>query len=139
MGYSDDQLNDIFDRSGGDCHLCGKRLAFKNYGKHGARGAWEVDHSKVRSRGGTDRLNNLYPACIGCNRSKRDNSTRAARRSNGLSRSPLSTARRKQARKENTLRGAIGGAMAGGVVGGPIGAFAGAIFGGLIGNESRPR
>ena len=64
MGYDNDRLNDIFDKTDRDCHICGKRLAFSNYGVIGARGAWEVEHSVPRSRGGTDRLSNLYAACI---------------------------------------------------------------------------
>ena len=33
----------IFDRTDGRCHLCEKNLALSNYGRLGARGAWEVD------------------------------------------------------------------------------------------------
>lgn len=139
MAYTDQQLNGIFDRSGGDCHICGKRLTFKNYAQHGERAAWEVDHSNARARGGTDRLHNLYPACISCNRSKRDGATRSARRSNGLSRSPMSKQRRAKVREDNTLVGVLGGAAAGGAVAGPVGALAGAILGGLAGSKSRPR
>jgi len=36
----------------------------------GEKGAWEVDHSKPLSRGGTDYLRNLVPSCIECNCSK---------------------------------------------------------------------
>jgi 5-methylcytosine-specific restriction endonuclease McrA len=39
-------------------------------------GAWEVDHIRPRSRGGTDYLRNLVPACIECNRSKGDLNSR---------------------------------------------------------------
>lgn len=70
--WDDDTVNDVYDRNGGYCWHCGKRLAFSNYGAVGAKGAWEVDHSVPLSRGGTDRLNNLVPACIECNRSKQD-------------------------------------------------------------------
>ena len=68
--FTDKKLNAIYDRSRGYCHICGKKLAFINYGNFGKRGAWEVDHSKPRVKGGTDHPNNLYPACISCNRSK---------------------------------------------------------------------
>lgn len=139
MPYTEDQLNDIFDRSGGDCHLCGKRLAFKNYASPGERAAWEVDHSNARARGGTHRLSNLRPACISCNRSKRDGSTRSARRGNGMTRSPMSKQRRSAEREDNTLLGLLSGAAAGGMVAGPLGALAGAFFGGLTGENSRPR
>lgn len=139
MAYTDDQLGDIFDRSGGDCHLCGKRLAFKNYACHGERAAWEVDHSNAKARGGSHRLSNLLPACISCNRSKQDRATNTARRKNGMTRTPMSKQRRVAEREDNTVLGILGGAAAGGMAAGPVGALAGAIFGGIAGNRSRPR
>ena len=59
MAYNDDILNKIYDRNNGYCWHCGKKLSFINYGIIGARGAWEVDHSKPKSRGGTNHLNTL--------------------------------------------------------------------------------
>lgn len=70
MAYSDDELNYIYDKTGGYRYHCGKRLAFTNYGSYGTRAAWEVDHSRSKSNGGTDYLRNLVPSCIPCNRSK---------------------------------------------------------------------
>ena len=81
MGFSDDELNDIYDKTDGYCEYCGKKIAFKNYGMAGERGAWEVDHSNPRSRGGTDYMRNLVPACISCNRDKSDRTGRAYRAS----------------------------------------------------------
>lgn len=72
MPYTDEELNYIYDKTGGYCYYCGKKLAFTNYGKPKRRGAWEVDHSNPISRGGTDYYRNLFPSCIPCNRSKRD-------------------------------------------------------------------
>lgn len=80
MAYTDDELNYIYDKNDGYCHICGKKLAFSNYGQFGERAAWEVDHSNPKSRGGSDYLRNLLPACITCNRSKRDSSNQTARR-----------------------------------------------------------
>jgi 5-methylcytosine-specific restriction endonuclease McrA len=70
MAYSDEELSYIYDKTNGYCNHCGKKLAFSNYGVLGARGAWEVDHSRSRRAGGTDYLRNLFPSCISCNRSK---------------------------------------------------------------------
>jgi 5-methylcytosine-specific restriction endonuclease McrA len=70
MAYSDDELNYIYDKTGGYCYHCGKKLAFTNYGIYGAKGAWEIDHSRSKSEGGTDYFRNLVPSCISCNRSK---------------------------------------------------------------------
>lgn len=90
MKLTDDDLEYVFDRSGGDCHLCHGRLAFRNYGLYGCRGAWEIEHSVPRARGGTNRLNNLYAAHISCNRSKGARATRSVRRQNGYTCAPLS-------------------------------------------------
>lgn len=39
MAFTSDDLNAIYDRTSGYCHLCGKKLAFTNHGAVGARGA----------------------------------------------------------------------------------------------------
>lgn len=70
MAWTNDQLNAIYDKTNGTCRYCGKRLSFANYGQQGERGAWEVDHSRSRANGGTDHGNNLFAACIDCNRDK---------------------------------------------------------------------
>lgn len=72
MTPSDERLNQIFDLTDGYCYYCGKQLSWKNYGKVGKRGSWEIDHSNPKSRGGTDHLRNLVPACVACNRAKSD-------------------------------------------------------------------
>jgi 5-methylcytosine-specific restriction endonuclease McrA len=76
MGYTDEELSYIFDKTRGHCWHCGKQLAWTNYGMVGKRGAWEVDHSRSLARGGTHYLRNLVPACIECNRSKSDLTSR---------------------------------------------------------------
>ena len=70
MAYDDETLAYIFNKSAGRCRYCTKQLSWSNYGKLFGRGAWEVDHSVPRSRGGTDYLRNLFAACIECNRNK---------------------------------------------------------------------
>lgn len=51
----------VFASTGGRCWYCGGRL-FVN---------WTMDHIVSRKRGGKDRAENLRPACIGCNTTKR--------------------------------------------------------------------
>jgi HNH endonuclease len=137
MAFSEVALNQIYDRTSGRCHICHKKLAFTNYGKVGASAAWEVEHSIPQARGGTDHLNNLYPACISCNRSKGSSSTVSARSKHGKSRAPLSVEKRKKARTGNTLAGGALGAMVGSV-GGPVGAFIGACLGASLGHSQDP-
>ena len=84
MAYTKEEQYRIYHKTKGYCHLCGKRLALKNYGVHGSRGEWNVDHSKAQKNDGTDHFNNLYAACIYCNSSKGIKSSRSVRRANGL-------------------------------------------------------
>ena len=72
MTYPLEKLQRIFEKTGGYCHHCGTKLAWKNYGDLYKRASWEVDHSVPKSGGGTDHLNNLVPSCIPCNRAKGD-------------------------------------------------------------------
>jgi len=77
MRLSAEVLSEIFDKTDGHCYYCGKQLAWKNYGKVGKRGAWEVDHSRAKSKGGSDYVRNLVPACVEDNRDK-SNKTRGS-------------------------------------------------------------
>ena len=131
MAFTDHELNTIYDRTSGYCHICKKKLAWRNYGVAEARAAWEVEHSLPKARGGTDHMNNLYAACIPCNRSKGDGSTAAARGSHGRRRAPLSRTKRLQARRANAVKGALIGAAIGSL-GGP----GTALVGGLVGAEA---
>ena len=72
MGFDDEELSAVCDKTHGYCYYCGKRLSFVNYGRIGERGAWEVDHSVPKSRGGTSYHRNLVLACVDCNREKKD-------------------------------------------------------------------
>ena len=128
MAYSQKRLREIYDKTTGYCHICHKKLSFKNYGTVGARAAWEVEHSKPRTKGGTDHLNNLYPACISCNRSKGKNTNWTARAKHGVKIAPLSPKRRKRAKKQNALAGGLAGVGIGSILG-----LAGAAAGGIIG------
>jgi len=135
---SQERLREIYDRASGYCHICHKKLAFTNYGASGARGAWEIEHSKPRAKGGTDHLNNLYPACISCNRSKGTKSNRIVRSQNGVQRAPLSRERREKAKLENALGVGALCAIVGGFLGGPIGVAIGSAIGAKAGYDKNP-
>ena len=67
--WTEDDLNDIFDGTSGKCRLCGKELAWKNYGVVGARAAWHVGralqplYATRRFRG--RRSTTVYPGGLG--------------------------------------------------------------------------
>ena len=134
MAYSDDQLNEIYNRTGGYCHLCRKKLAFTNYASFGKRGAWEVEHSKAKANGGTDRANNLFPACISCNRGKGARSTGSVRGEQGYQRAPMSREQRTEARTSSTWGLGSLGALVGSTAG-PWGALLGGAIGASIGRS----
>jgi 5-methylcytosine-specific restriction endonuclease McrA len=138
MNLTSDQLDRIYERTSGYCHLCHKKLARTNYGRHGSKGAWEVEHSIPKSKGGTDHMNNLFAAHISCNREKQAVTTKTARVWNGKTRAPLGVKMRKQAKTENGLLGAVGGGLAGLVIGGPIGGMIGALAGGHLAAAQNP-
>jgi len=73
----------------------------------GTEGAWEVDHSKTSANGGTDHKNNLYPACIGCNRSKKAQDIRPIKEENGFRGPPMPAKMKEGIRQRNTLGTAI--------------------------------
>ena len=134
MAFSKEQLRKIYDRTYGYCHICKKKLSFSNYGYYGLKGAWEVEHSNPKSKGGTDRLNNLYASCISCNRSKNNKSTRSARAQYGRTKAPLSKEKRTEVRKNNSITGGVLGGIIGSVAG-PIGTALGASIGAKFGYD----
>lgn len=135
MAYSDEELTVIFDRTDGKCHICGDRLAFRNYAKpNSAWGAWEVEHSNPKAKGGTNRRNNLYAAHITCNRSKGARSTRSVRAQHGRTAAPLSAKRKQQLKTGNAVAcGGLGLLL--GSLGGPVGAITVATLGAVLGYE----
>jgi 5-methylcytosine-specific restriction endonuclease McrA len=137
MVYTRQELKAVYARTSGHCHICGQKVSLTNYATPGRKGAWEVEHSRPRAAGGSDRLNNLYAACIGCNRDKGTVTTRTARAWNGRKRAPLSRTRRAEAKKENAvLGGVVGGPL--GALAGPWGAAAGAAAGAYVGSQVEP-
>lgn len=124
----------IFDRTMGRCHICGKNLVFSHYGAkvRDQPRAWEIEHSVPRARNGTDRLNNLYPAHVACNRRKGTCSSRSARRPHGRIRAPMSEVQRERVRSERMTGGAVAGGFIGARIGGVPGALIGAAIGALV-------
>ncbi|MEM4729066.1 MAG: HNH endonuclease signature motif containing protein [Thermoplasmata archaeon] len=70
MTNDEERIQAIYDKTEGHCRYCGKRLSINNYGMRDATGGWVIDHSIPLSRGGTDHMNNLFPACYDCNEEK---------------------------------------------------------------------
>jgi hypothetical protein len=137
MPFDNDTLIKIYKRTDGRCHICNKRLSFVNYARPGRRGAWEVEHSNPKAKGGTDYFRNLFPACIDCNRVKGTATTRTARARHGRRRAPLSKEKQKEARFSN--------AIVGGFIGGILGLFiapwvgvVGVLIGSTVGHNINP-
>jgi len=137
MNYEDEDMKRIFSRTEGSCHICRGKLCFSNHGKLGRRGGWEIEHSVPVSKGGTDHLNNLYAACISCNRSKGNATTRTARAEHGHRKAPPS----KQQRVRNAWAGGAIGTLAMLFVPPPVRlvvAVIGAVTGAWIGHSADP-
>ena len=113
MNVTNELKQAVLARTGGDCHICHDPVGPRSYGRIDSPRGWEIDHSVPRSKGGTDRLNNLYPAHIDCNRSKGARSTRVARRYFGYTAAPLSLAQRELRRRQALLLAAAGGGLVG--------------------------
>ena len=139
MRYSNEQLNAIFDRTDGYCHICGRKLCFSNYGQWGKRGAWEVEHSNPRCNGGSDRLCNLYAAHISCNREKGAITTRTARGWNERTKAPLSKAKKEQITSRNRWGWGATGALSGAAIAGPPGLLIGGVLGAIFGDGIEPK
>ncbi|MBE7439249.1 MAG: HNH endonuclease [Spirochaetales bacterium] len=138
MGYSNRQLDDIYDKTDGRCHLCGKKLAISNYGIIGTRGAWEVEHSVPRARGGSSHLNNLYPACIPCNREKGTRSSRTHRKYSAIRRAPMSAKRKTRERRKVTAWSTVLLSLGGAAIGGGRGFLVGGLVGYGLGRLHDP-
>lgn len=62
--YVSGRRREIFQRSAGRCHYCGRVLTLD--------GAWHVEHQFPRALGGGDDPLNLVASCVPCNMRKRD-------------------------------------------------------------------
>jgi hypothetical protein len=130
-GYDESKRRAVFGKTNGHCHICHGPLAYSNYGNHGTRGAWEIDHSIPRARGGTDHLNNLYPAHTSCNRCKQHRSNAGVRREYGQTRAPLSAAAMEELKAGDALTGALSIGLLGARFFGPAGFLVGAVVGAI--------
>ncbi|MBX3360298.1 MAG: HNH endonuclease [Phycisphaeraceae bacterium] len=137
MGWNEQILNTTYDRCSGKCHICHATICFSNYGEHGRRGAWEIDHHIPQSRGGSDWPGNLFPACTSCNRSKQARSTKSQRSRHGKRRAPLSREMRPWAQLANALQGARVGGQIGECLNPELKPL-GMLFGCLIGLDRDP-
>lgn len=131
-----ERINKVYYKTDGYCHICHKKLSLSNYGKRGAKGAWHIEHSKAKANGGTDHLNNLFPACISCNEDKGVLHTRIVRAYNGQTRAPLSKKSKEAIKKSNRNTGTVIGSGIGMILGGPIGGLFGGILGNVIGDSN---
>jgi 5-methylcytosine-specific restriction endonuclease McrA len=133
------RLQKIYQKTDGYCHICHKKLSFSNYGVNGAKGCWHVEHSIPLAKGGSDHLNNLFPACIACNIEKGTKPTKTERSKYGNTRAPFSKKKKDKIRYSNTVSGAFVGGGIGLAAGGPVGGLIGCVVGSLIGNENSPK
>jgi hypothetical protein len=81
MAFTEVDKETVFEKTKGKCTYCGKKLSYQNYGVYGAWGSWHIDHGRARARNGSDRLNNLFAACISCNLLKSDAGSGSFRKS----------------------------------------------------------
>jgi HNH endonuclease len=138
MSASQYDLERIFARTNGCCHLCHVRLSYESYGAADRRGGWEVEHSVPRAKGGSNHGNNLFAAHIVCNRRKGAMTSRTARTWSGKTRAPYSARKLQAVREENGVAGAIVfGAL--GLATGPVGAAILACVGYGVGESLSPK
>ncbi|MBI2831267.1 MAG: HNH endonuclease [Chloroflexi bacterium] len=64
MGFPYYIVEQAWERQGGRCAYCGKKLSWDNRGRDDAWGAWEPHHKKPLEYGGTDYLRNCAILCI---------------------------------------------------------------------------
>jgi len=47
--FTKDEVERAWNRAGGDCECCGKKLSWPNRGRKSGRGAWEAHHGSRSS------------------------------------------------------------------------------------------
>lgn len=66
----DTKRKEVFNKTSGRCWYCGVDLF--DFGFDMGSNSFEIDHATPTSKGGSDSLYNLLPACRKCNREKGD-------------------------------------------------------------------
>ena len=132
---NEDRLNAIYDKTDVYCHICHKKLSYSNYGVLGAKGSWHIEHSVPRAKGGTDHLNNLFPACIRCNLEKGTLHTKTVRKWNGVTRAPYNKSKKDEIKNDNMLGAGTLGFVIGAGIGGPLAGIICAAIGSEIGKS----
>jgi 5-methylcytosine-specific restriction endonuclease McrA len=102
-----ERLRKIYRKTDGYCHICHRKLSYSNYGILRGKGAWQIEHSIAIANGGSDHMNNLYPACITCNIDKGLKRTKNARALYENTRAPYSKTKKEAIRSDNTVGGAL--------------------------------
>lgn len=124
-----ERLQKIYSKTDGNCDICHGKRNFSSYAAHGANSDWEVEHSKPKSKGGCDNLNNLFAAHITCKRGKGTPHTKTAWSHYGNTLKPYLKSNKQKIKSNNSASDAtIGGSIGfagGGPVGGLIGSFVG--------------
>ena len=128
-----ERLQRILDKTNSRCHLCREKLSLDNYAKPPEQGGWEIEHSRPQSKGGSDHMNNLYAACVPCNRQKGNRSNQRIRRKHGFTKAPQSQKRARKTAFGKAGAFAVGGAALGKKIAGNKGALAGGVVGFLCG------
>ena len=127
MSFNWETLARLHEKTDGRCHLCGSDLELVDYSE-----AWEVDHSNPKSLGGTNHLNNLFAACVPCNRGKGNRNSRSFRSVNGLNRAPISRNQRARKQTRNVAMCATGAGLIGRAIH-PKGFWPGVFLGSILG------
>ena len=70
MAFSNEVKEKAWERAGGHCETCDKKLGHGNHFK-GQWGAYETHHIKPVSKGGSDNLGNSKVVCLPCHHNTR--------------------------------------------------------------------
>ena len=95
----------------------------------------KLNISVPKAKGGTDHLNNLFPACIPCNLEKGVRHTKTVRKRNGVTRAPYNKAKKDKIKSNNMFALSILGFALGNGVGGPLGGIILGVLGSEIGRK----